>query len=44
MQTTLQITFENIGHSDPVEARIQAEAETLEKFYDCITSTRTMRW
>lgn len=42
MQTPLQLTFENIGHSDPVEARIREEAVKLEQFYDRITSMRVV--
>lgn len=40
MQVPLQITFEELDHSDAVEARIREEAEKLEKFYDRIISVR----
>jgi cold shock CspA family protein/ribosome-associated translation inhibitor RaiA len=42
MQTPLQLTFENIGHSDPIEARIRGEAVKLTEFYDRITSMRVV--
>jgi cold shock CspA family protein len=42
MQTALQVTFENIGHSDQIEARIREEASKLERFYDRITSMRVV--
>jgi cold shock CspA family protein/ribosome-associated translation inhibitor RaiA len=42
MQTQLQITFEDIGHSDAVEPRIREEVDKLEQFYDRITSTRVV--
>ena len=42
MQTPLQLTFEGIGHSDPIETRIRAEAGKLEHFYDRITSMRVV--
>lgn len=42
MQTPLQLTFENIGHSDAIAARIRAEADKLEQFYDRITSMRVV--
>ncbi len=42
MQTKLQIAFEDIGHSDAVEARIRDEVEKLEQFYDRITAMRVV--
>lgn len=42
MQVPLQIVFEHIGHSDPIEARIRDEAKKLEEFYDRITSARVV--
>ena len=42
MQTPLQLTFEHIGHSDTIEARIRDEAAKLEQFYDRITSMRVV--
>ena len=42
MQSPLQLTFEHIGHSDPIEARIREEATELEQFYDRITSMRVV--
>jgi cold shock CspA family protein len=42
MQTELQITFENVGHTDAIEARIREEASKLEQFYDRITSMRVV--
>ncbi|MGI9523589.1 MAG: HPF/RaiA family ribosome-associated protein [Hyphomicrobiaceae bacterium] len=38
MQVPLQISFQNVEHSQAIEDRIQAEAEKLESFYDRITS------
>ena len=42
MQTPLQLTFEHIGHSDAMEARIRDEAAKLEQFYNRITSMRVV--
>jgi ribosomal subunit interface protein len=42
MQTPLQLSFEHIGHSDAIEARIRDEAAKLEQFYDRITSMRVV--
>jgi len=42
MQVPLQIVFEQIGHSDPIEARIREEAKKLEEFYGRITSARVV--
>lgn len=42
MQIPLQISFEGIGHSKPIEARIREEAEKLEQFYDRITAARVV--
>jgi ribosomal subunit interface protein len=42
VQVPLQITFESIGHSDAIEARVREEAEKLEQFYDRITSMRVI--
>lgn len=42
MQTLLQIAFEHIAHSDALEAAVRAEAQTLERFYDRITSARVV--
>jgi cold shock CspA family protein/ribosome-associated translation inhibitor RaiA len=42
MQTPLQLTFEDIGHSDFIESRIREEAGKLEQFYDRITSMRVV--
>jgi cold shock CspA family protein/ribosome-associated translation inhibitor RaiA len=42
MQIPLQIAFEHIGHSDPIEARIREEAKKLEEFYERITSARVV--
>lgn len=42
MQTPLQLTFEHIGHSDRIEARIRDEAAKLEQFCDRITSMRVV--
>ncbi len=42
MQTSLQLSFEDIGHSDFIEARIREEADKLEQFYDRITSMRVV--
>ncbi len=42
MQVPLQISFEHIGQSDPIEARIREEAEKLEEFYERITSARVV--
>lgn len=42
MQTPLQITFDDIAHSDAVEVRIKEEAAKLEQFYERITSMRVV--
>jgi ribosomal subunit interface protein len=42
MQSPLQITFEEVRHSDAVEARIREEVDKLEQFYDRITSMRVV--
>jgi len=42
MQVPLQIAFEHIGPSDPIEARVREEAEKLEEFYERITSVRVV--
>ena len=42
MQVPLQIAFEQIDHSAPIEARIREEAEKLEEFYERITSARVV--
>jgi cold shock CspA family protein/ribosome-associated translation inhibitor RaiA len=42
MQVPLQIVFEHIGHSDPLEAAVRKEAQRLERFYDRITSARVV--
>jgi len=42
MQVPLQIAFEHIGPSQPIEARVRSEAEKLEEFYDRITSARVV--
>jgi len=42
MQTPLQLTFEDIGHSDAIETRIRDEAAKLEQFYDRINSMRVV--
>jgi len=42
MQVPLQIAFEHIGHSDPIEARIREEAKKLEEFHGRITSARVV--
>jgi ribosome-associated translation inhibitor RaiA len=38
MQVPLKITFQDIAHSDAVEARLREEASKLEQFYDRIVS------
>ena len=40
MQVPLQIVFEDIGHSDTLEAAVRKEAQRLERFHDRITSAR----
>lgn len=42
MHGPLQIAFENIGHSDVIEARVREEADKLEQFYERITSARVV--
>ena len=42
MQVPLQIAFEQIRHSDPIEARIREESKKLEEFYGRITSARVV--
>ena len=42
MQTTLQVSFEGIDHSDAIESRIREEAGKLEHFNARITSMRVV--
>lgn len=42
MQVPLQIAFEHVEHSDPIETRVREEAEKLEEFYGRITSARVV--
>jgi cold shock CspA family protein len=42
MQVPLHITFEDIGHSDVIEARIREESKKLEQFSDRLTSARVV--
>ncbi len=42
MVVPLQIAFENIGHSDAIEARVREEVNKLEQFYERITSARVV--
>ena len=42
MQVPLQISFERIGHSDPIEARVREEAKKLEQFHGRVTSARVV--
>lgn len=42
MQVPVQITFDNLEHSDAVEKRIEDEVAKLEQFYDRLTSVRAV--
>ena len=42
MQIPLQIVFEHMSPSAPIEARIRAEAAELEQFYDRVTGMRVV--
>ena len=42
MQVPLQVTFENIEHSDAIEACINDDWKKLEPFSDGITSARVV--
>ena len=42
MERPLQISFDNVEHSDAVEARIRDEVTKLEQVYDRITSMRVV--
>jgi ribosomal subunit interface protein len=42
MQLPLQITFRNLDRSEAIEARVRERAESLEKFFDHITSCRVV--
>jgi ribosome-associated translation inhibitor RaiA len=42
MQVPLQVTFENIEHSDTIEACINGDWKKLEPFSDGITSARVV--
>ena len=42
MQVPLQVTFENIEHSDAIESRIGDDWKKLEPFSDGITSARVV--
>lgn len=42
MQVPVQVTFDNLEHSDAVENRINDEVAKLEQFYDRLTSVRTI--
>ncbi len=42
MQVPLQVTFENIEHSDAIEARIDDDWKKLEPFSHSVTSARAV--
>jgi ribosome-associated translation inhibitor RaiA len=42
MQVPLKITFQDIAHSDAIEARLREEAAKLEQFYDRIVSMQVV--
>lgn len=42
MQLPLQVVFEHLEQSDPLEARVREEAKKLEEFYGRITSVRVV--
>jgi cold shock CspA family protein len=42
VQVPLKITFQDIGHSDAIEARLREEAKKVEKLYDRITSMQVV--
>jgi len=42
MNQPVQTTFRNLGHSVAIEARVQEEAEKLDKYFDRITSCRVV--
>ena len=42
MERPLQISFDNVEHSDAVETRIREEAAKLEQFHDRIISMRVV--
>ncbi len=42
MQVPLQVTYENIEHSDAIEARISDDWKKLEPFSDGVTSARAV--
>lgn len=42
MEHPLQISFDNVEHSDAVEKRIREEASKLEQLHDRITSMRVV--
>jgi ribosome-associated translation inhibitor RaiA len=42
MQTSLQIAFEHVAHSDALETTVRAEVQRLERFHDRITSARVV--
>lgn len=42
METQLQVTFRNIGHSDAIEAKVRERAARLERFYSHITGCRVV--
>jgi len=42
MLLPLQVTFQDIGHSEAIEARIRQEANKLEQFCDRIQSARVV--
>lgn len=42
MEHSLQISFDNVEHSDAVEARIREEVKKLEQIHDRITSMRVV--
>ena len=42
MQVPVQITFDNVEHSDAIENRVREEMEKLEQFYDRIVSGRVV--
>ncbi len=42
MQLPIQITFQNLGRSEAIEARIRGRAEKLDQYYDRIMSCRVV--
>ena len=42
METSIQISFEHVEHSDAIEHRVREELDKLEQFYERLTAARVV--